>query len=376
MSFNFKKIFGHIDFVVFFLALILSFFGLIFLYNFDGSNVVFHKQLTALVVSIFIFFGASSLDVYFFRNSKFIYLIYLISIGLLVAVLFFGSVRGGARSWFDLGFFAFQPTDFAKFALSLVLAKYFFKRHIEIARFKHLFISSIYTGLIFFLLMLQPDLGSAMIVFFIWLGFVLIAGIPKKYIISLLVLGSIVSVIGYFFVLDNYQKKRIDTFLDPTVDKLGAGYNINQANITLGSGGWIGKGISNGTQTRLHFLPESKTDFIFSAYAEETGFLGIIVLFLIYIILIFRLVNHASKGRTNFESLLASGIIIYFFAHFFVHIGINLGFLPVTGTTMPFMSKGGSHLIVEFFALGVFNAIIKTNRDFAKEDLEDTRILG
>ena len=374
--YNIKKIFQNIDYVVFFLALIFSGLGLSVIYSFGVDNSLFIKQSISLVLAVIVFFLSSSLDTYFLKNSNFIYLIFFFSIGLLLALIGFGSTVSGAQSWFNLGFFAFQPTDLAKFALVLVLAKYFFKRHIEISRFKHLFISGFYALIIFVLLALQPDLGSAMIIFFIWFGFILVAGIPKKYIVGLFVLGAILSVIFYSFVLEDYQKKRIDVFLNPTIDKLGAGYNINQANITLGSGQIFGKGISNGTQTRLGYLPEAKTDFIFSAYAEEWGFIGILVLFIMYATFILRLVFTVSKGRTNFEALLGAGIILYFFTHFFVHTGINLGFLPVTGTTMPFMSYGGSHLLIEFFALGIINAISKTNRQFHREDMRDTNIIG
>jgi rod shape determining protein RodA len=137
-----------------------------------------------------------------------------------------------------------------------------------------------------------------------------------------------------------------------------------------------GKGISAGTQSRLSFLPEADTDFIFSAYGEEWGFIGIIVLFSIFTILIYRLSTTASLGRTNFESLIISGIAIYFFVHFFVHVGINLGIMPVTGTTMPFMSYGGSHLLIEFFALGLVNAVSRTNRNFHRSQLVDTDIIS
>lgn len=191
------------------------------------------------------------------------------SIGLLVAVLLVGATFSGATSWFSFGFFTFQPTDFVKITLVLLLAKYFFKRHVEISRIKHLFVSGVYAFAFVFLLILQPDLGSAIIVFFIWFGFVMVVGIPKKYIFGLLL-----SFFGAFFVLYNfflmpYQVSRIDTFLNPYSDPLGSGYNIIQANIALGSGGWFGKGVLEGSQSRLSFLPESDTDFVFSAFGEE-----------------------------------------------------------------------------------------------------------
>ena len=376
---NLKNIFNFlskIDFILFFLSLSLSIIGLSVIYSFSGNNLLFDKQLISLGVSIIVFFVVSSLDIYFLKNSKFIYLVYFLSVGLLLGLLLSGVAISGAQSWFKLGLFAFQPTDLVKFVLVLLLAKYFYKRHIEISRLKHIFISWFYTFVLFILVALQPDLGSAMIIFFIWFGFILISGIPKKYILAFFILGSIISVLLYNCVLLDYQKKRIDTFMNPGADPLGAGYKIIQANISLGSGEVFGKGIMNGSQARLGFLPESETDFIFSAFAEEWGFIGIVVLFSIFSVLILRIVLIAMNGRTNFESLLVAGIAIYFFSNFFVHVGINLGFLPVTGTTMPFMSYGGSHLLIEYFALGIVVAISRTNRNYSKSDTEDISIIG
>ncbi|MCK5589205.1 MAG: rod shape-determining protein RodA [Candidatus Pacebacteria bacterium] len=374
--FNIKKFFKNIDFVVFFLALAISSIGLSIIYSFGVDNGLFLKQIISLGIAVSVFFIVSSFDISFLKNSNFIFLVYFFCVGLLALLLVTGTAISGAQSWFDLGFFSFQPTDLAKFILVLLLAKYFFRRHIVISRFRHIFISGFYTLIFFVLLALQPDLGSAMIIFFIWFGFVMVSGIPKKYIIGLLVSGTILSSVFYNFVLEDYQKKRIDTFLNPGIDPLGSGYNIIQANIALGSGQMFGKGVSNGTQFRLGFLPEAETDFIFSAYAEEWGFAGVLVLFLMFSVLLLRLIIVSSKGHSNFESLLGAGIVIYFSTHFFVHVGINLGFLPVTGTTMPFMSYGGSHLLIEYFALGILNAISKTARDFHKVDLEDKYIIG
>lgn len=374
---NYLGFLKNIDFVVLFLALILAGLGLSIIYEFEGNNVLFYKQLSSLGFAVLVFFATSFfVNIYFFKNNRFIYLIFFFSVGLLIALMFFGVKVSGARSWFDLGFFSFQPTVLAKFALILILAKYFSKRHIEIARFKHLIISGLYMMVFFILLLIQPDLGSAMIIFFIWFAFILVAGVPKKYILGFLILGLVISALAYQFVLKDYQQARIHVFFNPTLDRLGIGWNINQANIAFGSGELIGKGISDGTQARLGFLPQAKTDFILSAYAEEWGFIGVLVLFFIFSVFILRLVVISMKGRTNFESLLGAGIVIYFATHFFVHSGINLGFLPVTGTTMPFMSYGGSHLLISFFILGIMTAIAKTNRQFHRSDLKDRHIIG
>lgn len=371
-----KNFFYKIDFVTFFSAFALSLMGLSVIYSFGDTNLAFVKQSISLLIAVVVFFIASNIDIYFIKNSRFISLLYFISVALFILLIIIGSSYSGAQSWFSLGFFAFQPTDLSKLILVFVLAKYFFKRHVEISRIWHLFVSGTYAAILFILLALQPDFGSAMIVFFIWFTFVMLVEIPKKYIFGLLTLGIGFFMVMYNFVFVAYQKNRILTFLDPSRDPLGAGYNISQAHIALGSGQMWGKGISDGTQSRLSFLPEADTDFIFSAFGEEWGFVGIIVLFTLFIFILYRIMGVAMKGRTNFESLLASGIAIYFFVSFFVHVGINLGIMPVTGTTMPFMSYGGSHLIVEYLALGLVNAIAKTNRNFNKENMKDTDIIG
>ncbi len=371
-----KTFFKNIDFVVFFLATTLSVIGLSLIYSFGGDNSIFVKQSISLGVAIILFFIVSNLDFYFLRNSNFIFALYSFTVFLLIALFFVGSEFSGAKSWFSFGFFAFQPTDLAKIILVLILARYFFKRHIEIKRIKHLFISAIYPLIFFGLLLLQPDFGSAMIIFFIWFLFILVVGIPKKYILFIFSVGAILVFILYNFVFADYQKNRILTFLDPGRDPLGAGYNILQANIALGSGEFWGKGISEGTQSRLEFLPQAETDFIFSAFGEEWGFLGILILFLIFTIIIYRLVNRAILGRSNFESLIIIGIAIYFFVNFVVHTGINLGIMPVTGTVMPFMSYGGSHLLFEFIALGIVNSVARGNRTFHREQLDDVQIIA
>lgn len=372
----FNFLFKNIDVVIFISALFLSIAGLSIVFTTGVDNSAFFKQLASLSIAISVFFVVSNWDVYFLKNSNFIYFLYFFSIMLFVSLLLFATSLSGAKSWFSFGFFSFQPTDLAKVILVLLLAKYFFKRHVEISRIKHLFVSGVYALIFVILLAAQPDLGSAIIVFFIWFGFVMVVGIPKKYIFGLLSVFFGSFFIMYNFFLAPYQVNRIDTFLNPQSDALGSGYNIIQANIALGSGGLWGKGILEGTQSRLDFLPEADTDFIFSAFGEEWGLVGIIIIFIVFMILLYRIVETAIKGRTNFESLFVSGIAIYFFTHLFVHVGINLGIMPVTGTTMPFMSYGGSHLVIEFLALGLVNAIQKTNRSFHRKDLRETDIIG
>jgi len=369
MIFKKKNITKIIDFPIFITALLLSFFGLIVIYNFTGNNYFFTKQLISLSISVFVFFILSFFDFYFLKSKKLINLIYWFSVFLLILLFILGAAFSGAQSWFSVGLFAFQPTDLAKISLIFLLSSYFSKRHVEIANFKHIIISGLYTLIIFILLLLQPDFGSAFIVFLIWFGIIIVSGVNKKHLFILL-LSAIVSVLFMWnFVFANYQKERIMNFLNPKADIYGSGYNANQSIITVGSGGLTGTGIGYGSQSRLDFLPESKTDFIFAAIAEEWGFIGVVFLFIFFGIILYRLLTKATLGRTNFDSYVIVGIAIYFMAHFLVHIGIDIGLFPVTGTTLPFVSYGGSHLLIEFTSLAIVNGLSRNSRIVSRSNL-------
>jgi rod shape determining protein RodA len=205
----------------------------------------------------------------------------------------------------------------------------------------------------FVLVFLQPDFGSAMIIFSIWLGMVMISGISKKHLVAVLLVLLISAAGIWIYALKDYQKQRIITFLNPLTDIQGAGYNAYQATIAVGSGQILGKGLGYGTQSRLNFLPEYETDFIFAAFAEEWGFVGVVLLMLCYAILLWRILVNSIRGVTNFEVLFGFGLAIMFMSHIFIHIGMNVGLLPITGITLPLMSYGGSHLLAEFAGLGI-----------------------
>jgi rod shape determining protein RodA len=195
-----------------------------------------------------------------------------------------------------------------------------------------------------------------------WLGMVLVSGIKLRHLMTVFVLGAIVFGSMWQFVFFDYQKERIVTFLNPLADIQGAGYNAYQSTVAIGSGGLFGKGIGYGTQSKLLFLPEYETDFIFAAFAEEWGLLGVLLLFTFFGLLIWRLLYCAVTAATNFERLFACGVAILFVAHFFIHIGMNIGLLPVTGTTIPFLSYGGSHLITECIAVGMVMGMRRYNK--------------
>ncbi len=186
---------------------------------------------------------------------------------------------------------------------------------------------------------------------------VLVSGLSRKHVFAAFFIGIVVFTGLWFFGFQPYQKQRILTFVNPAGDIRGAGYNAYQSTIAVGSGQLLGKGIGYGTQSKLRFLPEYQTDFIFAAFAEEWGFVGVVIVFALYGVLFWRLLTAALQGASNFETLFAFGVLFYFAAHFILHVGINVGLLPVTGTTIPFMSYGGSHLLAEFLALGILSGM-------------------
>ncbi len=353
----FRNLFSGFDIWLFAPALVLSLIGLSTMYTFHGDNGFFGRQLVWISLALTVMFLSMVPDYRFLRSGHSTFYIYLSTVALLILVLIFGEVTLGARSRFDLGFFSFQPAEFAKLVLIAVLAKYFSKRHEMIGDFKHIVVSGLYTFAVFALVFVQPDFGSALIILSIWFGLVLVSGIRLRHLSLVIGGGVFVFILMWSFVLLPYQKERIMTFVDPLADIQGAGYNVYQSIIAAGSGQVWGKGIGYGTQSKMEFLPEHETDFIFAAFAEEWGFVGVAVLFVLYALVVWRLLRLALGGASNFEKLFAVGVALLIISQFTVHVGMNIGLLPVTGLTIPFMSYGGTHLLVEFMALGIVMAM-------------------
>lgn len=367
-----RTLFTSVDWWLILAVIFLSLLGLVTMYTFDGDNSYFEKQIAWILIAFTGLIVAIIPDYRFLRTGNTTFLIYLGIVALLVLVLFVGETVKGAQSRFDLIFFSLQPSDPAKLVLIAVLAKYFSKRHELIGDFRHIFISGIYALGIIGLVFIQPDFGSAAILFLVWFGMVLVAGISFRHLAVVSIIGVIAFLTLWNFGFQEYQKDRIMTFLHPLADIQGTGYNAYQSTIAVGSGQILGKGVGYGTQSKLQFLPEYETDFIFAAYAEEWGLVGVLLLFSLFGIIIWRLLTHALRGATNFERLFATGVAILFVSHFFIHIGMNIGLLPVTGTTVPFLSYGGSHLLTEFLGVGIVIAMARyTKRQYtAQEFLE------
>lgn len=365
-----KKFISHIDWILFFTILPILGAGLITMNNFSLGSGYLERQMVWIGISIIVFFALSLIDFRFFRRTPVIIALYVISCGLLLSLFVLGTVAKGAQSWFSLGLFAIQPSDPIKIILILMLGKYFSRRHIEIRNVRHILISGLYALILFLLIVVQPDFGGAIIIFLIWFGMVMVSGISKKHITAIFLLGAVVFGGMWAFAFKDYQKQRILSFISPLTDIRGAGYNAYQATIAVGSGELFGKGVGYGTQSRLSFLPEYQTDFIFAAFAEEWGFIGVVILFTLYGVVVWRIVYTAMHGASNFEILFGTGVAILFITQFTINVGMNIGLLPVTGLTLPFMSYGGSHLVTEFAALGILMGMNKYRKAAHAEGLK------
>jgi len=367
--FSLKKI--SIDWVLFFAIFPLIGVGLVTMYSFTGENYFFEKQIIWVAMSIIVFFALSFVNFRFLKRTDFLVTVFLISVITLVSLLFFGNVVKGAQSWLSIGGFSIQPSDPVKLVIIMILAKYFSRRHIEIANVRHILVSGFYAFVPFILVLLQPDFGSAIIIFIIWLGMTMVSGISKRHLLFVFIAGVLSFSLLWSYGFTDNQKTRIVSFIHPLTDISGAGYNAYQSTIAVGSGKVLGKGIGYGTQSRLEFLPEYETDFIFAAFTEEWGFIGTTIFLLLFGIVIWRILKIALHGATNFEVLFGLGFAIFLMSHVIIHIGMNIGILPVTGLPLPFVSYGGSHLFTEFIGLGVLMGMRRYSRATHREELDN-----
>lgn len=361
---------GRIDWVLVLALLPILGGGLVTMSSFTGEENYLTRQLLWIGLSFVVFFVFSFLDIRFIKRTNVLMTVYGGGILLLLSLFVVGSTIKGATSWINLGAFSLQPSDPMKIILILLLAKYFSRRHMEIKNPKHIIVSGIYFMIPFALIFLQPDFGSAAILFLIWFGLVLVSGISKKHLA--LILGGIALAGGvmWMFVLQPYQQDRILSFLDPLADIQGAGYNAYQSTIAVGSGQLLGKGVGFGTQSRLKFLPEYQTDFIFAAFAEEWGFVGSILILLLIAVVVWRVLRIGNHAASNFETLFAFGFAIMIMSHVLINVGMNIGLLPVTGITLPFLSYGGSHLITLFAGLGILMSMRSYGRSMRRDVIQ------
>lgn len=350
-------------------ALLLAVFGLVLLglaaiYSVELSQdsaefVHVKKQIAALVLGIGVFLFIVPSNYRLLQNYALI--LYFVCLVLLAGVLLFGETVRGSTGWYVMGPVSFQPVEFMKMALVIGLSTYFARRGKQVFNLRGFIESGIMTLVPVGFVLLQPDFGSASVLMGIWAFFLFYAGIPWRYVISLVMVGIGLFALGWNFFFEDYQRSRILTFLDPSVDPLGQGYNVTQAIIAVGSGRWFGSGLGFGTQSQLKFLPESQTDFIFAVVAEELGFFGVGLLLIAFALVLYRLFRQAGKTTDDFTCYLVLGIAAVFFLQFFVNIGMNLGLFPVTGIGLPFVSYGGSSLVVMVILFAIAQSIATRN---------------
>lgn len=340
-------------------ALLLTSIGLLALYSFSetvSGNVYFGKQLAVAVVGVGLMFFIGTLDYrHFARMST---LLYFVTIAVLLVVLFLGAEIRGTVGWLALGGFQIQPVEFAKLVLVVFLSSFISKKHSELGEWTRLIASLFLSALLILLVLRQPDLGSGLVLAFIWLSMIVVSGIRWKHVFVLGFLGLALLGTSWFFLAD-YQKARLQTFLDPELDPKGSGYNVLQSMVAVGSGGLSGKGIGHGSQSQLNFLPEKHTDFIFAVISEELGLIGGGLILFLYGLLLYRIMRIAQMARDNTGYLIAVGILALFFVHVLINLGMNMGFLPVTGLPAPFLSYGGSALLAFFLALGLLLSVYR-----------------
>ena len=348
----FQKI-KNLDYILLISVILLSVLSVFVMYSTDGGEILFHTKNHFVKLAVFfpLMIFVAFFNIKFWHN--FSYIIYLIVILLLIYVSFFGIKSSGSQRWMDLYLFVLQPSELMKIAIIMCLAKYFHRIKIEnVNSFTSITIvlSIIIIPIIF--VISQPDLGTSILIalsglIILWLGGMKIKYFIYSFITFLISLPFIIS------FLKPYQKLRILTFLDPDRDPLGAGYQIIQSKIAIGSGGLNGKGFLKGTQSYLDFLPEKHTDFIFTLFSEEFGFIGSVGLLILYSIIIFRIVRIGSISRSNFARLFCFGYAFAIFIYIFVNLSMVLGLLPIVGSPLPIMSYGGSSMLATMVGFGI-----------------------
>ena len=360
----FNKIFTYLknyDWIIFASIVLLIIFGLSEIYSIALSNedlrlLNFKKQILFVVLGMFLLFFISFLDYYNLRSFSLYF--YIAGVLLLIAVLLFGETIRGTASWFNFGFFNLQPVEFVKIFLLIFLARYFSKASVKLNQLKYLIISGLATAVLIVLVMLQPDFGSALILFALWGIMVYISGFNKKYILIIFLILLLVFLGGWFLFFEDYQRNRIITFLNPEANPLVEGYNVTQSIIAVGSGGITGRGIGFGSQSQLKFLPEAQNDFIFAVIAEELGFFGVFLVISFFSIFYFRLIRHIGRIKDDFGIYFILGAVSLIFLQMFINIGMNIGLLPVVGLPLPFVSYGGSAMVSSLIMVGILESII------------------
>jgi rod shape determining protein RodA len=350
----------HLNWAIILLLIAIASIGFMMLFSVAGGSMTpwAEPQMKRFAMGMVLMLGIALVPIWFLRNIAGV--AYAISVLLLLGVEFFGSTGMGAQRWIDLGFMRLQPSELTKITLVLFLASYYDWLDVnKVSRPLWVAIPVIIIAIPAYLTLRQPDLGTALLLVFGGGGLMFLAGVSWLYFAA--VIGAGGGMVAAVFqsrgsswqLLKDYQYRRIDTFLDPATDPLGAGYHITQSKIALGSGGWTGRGFMQGTQSRLNFLPEKHTDFIFTTLAEEFGFVGGISLLALYVLVLVFCVVSALSNKDRFASLLTLGIALTFFLFFAVNMSMVMGLAPVVGVPLPLVSYGGSAMLVLLVGFGL-----------------------
>lgn len=352
-----RRLFINFDWYFLLLVLAISFIGIVNIYsasqNIDNfaQETLHIKQAQWIIIGLFLMGITVSIDYRYI--DRFSYAIYAVSIFLLVIVAVYGYATHGSKRWITIGGFFFQPSELVKISIILALAKYFNNHSLDKKyKMRELIIPFIMAIIPFLFILKQPDLGTALIILILFTSMILFVGVQWKSLFIALTTMLIMMPIGWFFIKD-YQKERLLTFLDPERDPLGAGYHIIQSIIAVGSGGILGKGYMKGTQTQLKFLPVQQTDFVFSVFAEEWGFLGGLILMIMFLSLILWCFKTALHARDQLGMLISFGVMMFLFWEVFINICMVLGLLPVVGIPLPLFSYGGSSTVVVMISIGL-----------------------
>ncbi|MCX5710828.1 MAG: rod shape-determining protein RodA [Candidatus Omnitrophica bacterium] len=356
-------------------ALLIASLGIISIYSSTYQKEgkpwedIYKRQILWVIIGLVCFMFISNL--HYRRIWDWTYLLYALGLFFLFLVFALGLVRMGAQRWLKIAWFNFQPSEFLKLIIVIFLARYFSSKSVsdisilsgKFGITRGIIIPFIFVAIPAMMIIEQPDLGSGMIIILLFLSLLYLTGVKLRYIVIFFIL-ALLPLPFLWHLLHDYQKQRLLVFLNPNIDPLGAGYTVIQSKIAIGSGWFFGKGWLSGTQSQLHFLPESHTDFIFATFAEEWGFLGCVVLVSLYFTIIYKGFSIAQKTNDFFGKLLAFGISLMLAIQVFVNIAMNMGLAPVVGVPLPLMSYGGSSVLCTFIALGILVNIDKTRAVF------------
>lgn len=352
-----QRLLRNLDFVLILVILALIVVSLIFIGSATHINTpsedrywYVQRQGIFAVINMVLIFALLHMD--YKSIARYANVLYVINLLMLLAVMFVGQSALGAQRWIQIGPISLQPSEFSKLIMIISLANLLDKRAGQLQTWRDLVPVFLYVGLPFLLVLKQPDLGTSLVFVSILFGMLFVAGIPMRMLLTIIGAGIAMLPIFWNFLKD-YQKMRLTVFLDPNVDPLGSGYHIIQSKIAIGSGMLTGKGLFAGTQSQLNFLPENHTDFIFAVIGEEVGFIGSVLVLLLYFVLLYRGLKIAGEARDNFGTLMAAGITSMIAFHLLVNVGMTAGIMPVTGIPLPLMSYGVSSLTSNMISLGL-----------------------